>query len=340
MDLRKREIEMATADLWSIGVDLGGTKIEVAMVDAGGNIRRRLRLPTHSKDRPAIIKGEIVSAVREIQKGSESLPAGVGVGVAGQVDPQNGLVHFAPNLDWHEEPLQDDLKHALGLPVVVMNDVRAATWGEWHHGAGRGCNDLICLFVGTGIGGGVVTGGQMLTGCSNTAGELGHITVDLNGPQCTCGNRGCLEALAGGWAIARQAREAILIDSSAGAHLLKIAGGRPDAITTEIVVQAAKAGDPFARSLIDRVEEALIAGCVSLINAFNPCRLILGGGVVEGLPELLERIDRGVRQKALAAATRSFQVLPAGLKNDAGVIGAATLAILSFGKKEEWRNVK
>ena len=331
---------MARADLWSIGVDLGGTKIEVAKVDAGGNIHSRLRLPTHSKDRPAMVKAEIVSAIREIQKKSESLPDGVGVGVAGQVDPQNGLVHFAPNLDWHEEPLQDDLKHALGLPVVVMNDVRAATWGEWHHGAGQGFNDLICLFVGTGIGGGVVSGGNMLSGCSNTAGELGHITVDLNGPHCTCGNRGCLEALAGGWAIARQARKTILVDPSAGAHLLKTAGGQADAITAEIVVQAAKAGDPLARSLIDRVEEALVAGCVSLVNAFNPCCLIMGGGVVEGLPELLERIDQGVRKKALAAATQSFKVLPAGLKNDAGVIGAATLATLLFGKKEERRNVK
>mgnify|MGYP002153776267 CR=1 FL=1 len=333
------EIEMATEGLWSIGVDLGGTKIEVAMVDAGGKIRGRLRLPTHSQDPPAIIKEEIVSAVREIQKGSDSLPAGVGVGVAGQVDPQNGLVHFAPNLDWHEEPLQDDLKRALGLLVVVMNDVRAAAWGEWHHGAGRGCNDLICLFVGTGIGGGVVSGGNMLSGCSNTAGELGHITVDLNGPQCTCGNRGCLEALVGGWAIARQAREAVSTNPSLGAPLMRMAG-QEEAITAEIVSQAARAGDPLARRIIDKATEALIAGCVSLINAFNPCRLILGGGVVEGLPELLEQVDRGVRQKALAAATRSFQVIRAGLKNDAGVIGAATLAILLFGKKEEWPNVK
>ncbi len=318
--------------LWALGVDLGGTKIEVARVDADGKLVRRLRRPTNIQGGPAAVKAEIVAAVRDLREGASSLPAGVGVGVAGQVDSQRGRVLFAPNLGWRDEPLQPDLNQALGLPVVIVNDVRAATLGEWLYGAGRGCNDLICLFVGTGIGGGVVSGGQLLSGCSNTAGELGHITIDMHGPSCHCGNRGCMEALAGGWAIARQAKEAAAADEVAAASLLQMAGGQSDAITAEIVASAAKASDPLALRLIDHVAQALIAGVVSLVNAFNPCRLILGGGVIEGLPELIGRVERGMRQQALAAASEPLQVLPARLHNEAGVIGAAALAMRTLNK--------
>jgi glucokinase len=330
---------MGDRDLWAIGIDLGGTKVEVAQVDAAGRLRERLRRPTRVKDGPEAVREEIVAAVQNLRDKEASPPAGVGVGLAGQVDPEHGIVRFAPNLGWHDVPFQTDLANALSLPVVVMNDVRAATWGEWLHGAGQECNDLICLFVGTGIGGGVVSGGQMLSGCNNTAGEVGHMTIDLHGPPCTCGSRGCFEALAGGWAIAREAREAVSADPSLGASLLKIAGGEQEAITAEIVSMAARAGDPLAKRLIDRVGQALIAGCVSVVNVFNPCRLILGGGVIEGFPEFVERINRGVRLQALSAATQSLTILPAQLKNDSGVVGAAVFAMHLFAGKEGFHDV-
>jgi glucokinase len=320
-----------TARPWAIGVDLGGTKVEVAHVDAEGRVRLRLRRATDVKDGPAAVEDEIVAAVRDLQGSVGNSPIAVGVGVAGQIEPSSGVVRFAPNLDWHDMPLQADLSKTLGLPVTVTNDVRAATWGEWLYGAGQGCTDLVCLFVGTGIGGGVVSGGQMLSGCSNTAGELGHITIDLHGPLCHCGNRGCLEAQAGGWAIAQRARQAITANPIAGVSLLEMAGGQPEAITAKIVAQAAHAANPLALQLVDQVAQALVAGAVSLVNAFNPCRLILGGGVIEGLPELVERVDKGVRQSALTAACSPLQVLPAQLHNDAGVIGAAALAMRSRG---------
>ncbi len=322
---------------WAIGVDLGGTKVEVAAVDSRGNILRRVRRPTEVQGGPAAVKQEIFDLVREVSKDSPT-PAGVGVGVAGQVGADTGMVHFAPNLVWHEVPLQDDLGQALDLPVVVINDVRAATWGEWLHGAGKGCSDLICLFIGTGIGGGVVSGGYMLSGCSNTAGELGHMTIDLRGPTCHCGHRGCLEALAGGWAIARRAREAIAANPAAGEKMLAAAGIKDTAstepVTAAVVIRAAHAGDTLAQSLVDEVVQALIAGATSIINAFNPCRLILGGGVVAGMPELISRIDHGVRRYALEAATSRLEVLPAKLGNEAGVVGAASLAMKNFTSKE------
>ncbi len=312
---------------WAMGVDLGGTKVEVAQVGADGTMHQRLRRPTDVKEGVQAVEDEIVQAVRELEEEIGSTPAGVGVGVAGQVEAESGVVRFAPNLEWHDVPLQRDLSEALRLPVAVTNDVRAATWGEWLHGAGQGCDDLICLFVGTGIGSGIVSGGQMLSGCSNTAGEVGHMVVALGGPECHCGNHGCLEALAGGWAIARRAREAVEADPDAGTAMLDMAGGRPDELTAKIVAQAFHQGDSLAQKLVDEVAEALIAGVTGLVNAFNPCRLILGGGVMEGLPELLDKIDKGVREQALAAARDPLQVLPAQLENDAGVVGAAALAL-------------
>jgi glucokinase len=324
-----------TETLWSVGVDLGGTKVEVAHVDADGHLQRRLRRPTDVKDGPKAVEQEIVDAVRELVESLGSPPAGVGVGVAGQIEAGSGVVRFAPNLDWHDVPFEAELGEALGLPVVVTNDVRAAAWGEWLHGAGRGSDDLVCLFVGTGIGGGVVSGGQMLSGCSNTAGELGHMVIDLGGPACHCGNRGCLEALAGGWAIARRARETVKGEGGSGARLLQMAGGQPEAITAEMVSQAAHQGDPLAQEIVNQAAEALVAGAISLVNAFNPCRLILGGGVIEGMPEWVDRIEKGVRQRALAAAQAPLEVLPAQLHNDAGVVGSAALAMRTATERRE-----
>ncbi|HEX2769264.1 MAG TPA: ROK family protein [Geobacteraceae bacterium] len=318
---------------WSIGVDLGGTKLEVAQIDAQGRVRQRLRKPTNVKGGPSAIIEDVISSVWTLREATDSPPIGVGVGVAGQVEKETGKVTFAPNLDWRDVPLQADLQRSIDLPVIVTNDVRAATWGEWLHGAGRGCDDLLCMFVGTGVGGGVVSGGHMLAGCNNTAGEVGHITVDMNGPPCSCGNRGCLEALAGGWAITRLARETVAADPDGGRLLLEMAGGFIEEINVATIARAVRGGDPMARQLMDRAASALIAGASTLINAFNPCRLILGGGVITGVPELIGRIDKGVRGQALAAACASLIVLPAGLRTDAGVIGAAALAIRTFAVK-------
>ncbi len=320
---------------WTIGVDLGGTKIETAVVDNEGKVLARERQPTPVDQGPDGVQDAIVKTVSKLLKQVSSKGTAVGVGVAGQVDADSGTVVFAPNLKWENVALQAGLKDALKLPVAVTNDVRAATWGEWLNGAGQGCDDLVCLFIGTGIGGGIVSGGRMLSGSSNTAGELGHITVDLNGPSCNCGNRGCLEALAGGWAIARRARQAVSEEPSAGVKLLELADSRAEAITAEIVTKAALAKDPLAETIVKETTRALIAGCVGLVNAFNPARLILGGGVIHGLPELATWIDQGIRSRALKAATDHLQVLTSDLQNDAGVVGAATLAQHLFAQEEE-----
>lgn len=319
-----------TSKVLGIGVDLGGTKIAFVLADGEGRVHKQIGRPTNVKEGPASIRDRIIEAVKELREAAGSVLGGVGIGVAGQIEPGTGLVRFGPNLDWHNVPLGKELTEALEMPVVITNDVRAATWGEWVYGAGRGCDDLICMFVGTGIGGGVVMGGRMLSGCSNTAGEIGHITIDMHGPLCKCGNHGCMEALAGGWAIARRAHEAVAANPGLGVVLLDMAGGRLEDINAKIVIQAYRAGDALASQVLDEVVHALVIGSTSLANAFNPCRLIMGGGVVEGLPELVERVGEGIRKRALGAATGAVQVVRSQLGKDAGAIGAAALAMRSF----------
>ena len=173
----------------------------------------------------------------------------------------------------------------------------------------------------------MVSGGRVLSGASNAAGELGHMTVDLHGPPCHCHNHGCLEALAGGWAIARRARQAVADDPAAGANLLQMVVNRRESLTAEVVARAARAGDPLAGRIVEETLQALVAGCVGLVNAFNPTRLILGGGVIEGLPELVGKIEEGIHSRALKATLGPMKVVKSALGNDAGVIGAAALAM-------------
>lgn len=325
----KEELSMTDSQRFGIGVDLGGTKIGMALVSTSGEVLELTRMATDVHGGAEGVTRQIVGGVRELCRRAPMEPVGVGIGVAGQIEPGTGLVRFAPNLDWHDVPLKADLQTAVGMTVAVTNDVRAATWGEWLYGAGRGCEDMICMFVGTGIGGGIVTGGRILTGCSNTAGEIGHITINMNGPACTCGNRGCMEAIAGGWAIAQRTKEAISGHPRQGERLLALASGKREAITTRIVAEAALEGDLLATQIINEAAEALIAGAASLVNAFNPCRLILGGGVMEGLPHLVPQVEEGILRRALAAATEEFQVVPSALGNNAGAIGAAAYAMRS-----------
>lgn len=308
----------------TIGIDLGGTKIDIGVVDAAGKILRRELIKT-SKIGPEAVVDDIYEAVQKLIQKNEHLEA-AGVGMAGQIDSKTGNVHFAPNLGWNHFPLGSDLAKKLQIPVKVTNDVRAAAWGEWLYGAGRGSKDLICLFIGTGIGAGIVSDGKMLIGNSNAAGEVGHMTIDLNGPLCSCGNRGCFEAFAGGWAIARRAKEIISYDSVEGKKFLDLIGCEVDQVTGRHVIEAYQQKSPLAKKVIEEVKEALIAGVANLVNAFNPEKIILGGGIITGAPFFIDVIREGVPKRALKATSENLQVVRAELKGDAGVIGAGAFA--------------
>lgn len=314
-------------DSLALGVDLGGTKIEIALVDCAGKVVDRTRLLTQPDQGAEAVLAEVGLCLTErYLKKSGGTIFGLGIGVAGQVDPESGLVRYAPNLRWHNTPVRQQLEDRLGVPVVVMNDVQAVTYGEWIHGAGQNIANLVCLFIGTGVGGGIVADGRLLIGCSGNAGELGHLTIDRNGPQCSCGSHGCLEALVGGWAIARLARKRVETEGKEGAGLRWLAGGSIESITAEVVGEGFRQGDPLARQLVEEVGQALGVGLTSIANAFNPELIILGGGVLEGLPELLDFSEREMRARALEAASRPLRIVRAALGPDAGAVGAATRA--------------
>jgi len=309
----------------TIGLDLGGTKIEMALVDATGHIVVSRRQPTHPEKGPDAVIANIVACVRDCQVEAKKTAQGLGIGVAGQLD-RMGTLRFSPNLPgWCDVPLRAKLEDALSMPVVITNDVRATTWGEWQHGAGQGVDDMVCLFVGTGIGGGVVSGGRLIDGCSNTAGELGHMTIVAGGRRCHCPNQGCLEAYAGGWAIAKRAQEAVRTNPQDGQRLVALAKGL-EQISAATVTQACSEGDPLACHLVEETAQYLAAGAVAIVNAFNPCLLILGGGVIQGRPEYISAVASIVRENALPTAVEGLRIMMAALGDKAGVIGAATLA--------------
>jgi glucokinase len=308
----------------SLGVDLGGTKIALGVVDRSGTILDVARIPTRAERPAAEIIGDIVGCVDD--HWGERLPRSrpLGIGVAGQVDPE-GTVLFGPNLNWHDVPLRARLGRALGRPVTVLNDVQAAAYGEWKHGAGRGCDELVCLFVGTGVGGGIVAGGRLRTGATGTAGELGHLTVERDGRKCRCPNSGCLEAYAGGWAIAERAQDAVRSSPERASTLLAIAGNAA-ALSSQSVEEAYRAGDPLAQELVEETMSYLVCGLVSITNGLNPQRIVLGGGVLEGFRSLIPSLERQVRRRALAAAAEGLRIVPASLGGESGLVGAATFA--------------
>jgi len=308
----------------TLGVDLGGTKLNVGLVDAAGRLLSVHKSMINISKEPETVIADISAGVEVCLSKTGQEAKALGIGVAAQVD-QKGVVRGSPNLGWRNVPLKKKLEKQLGLPVFVTNDVRAATWGEWRYGSGRGVDDLAVLFVGTGVGGGIITGGKLLTGCTNSGGELGHITIVFDGRKCRCPNNGCLEAYVGGWAIAERAQETIRTLSNKGRRLLALAGSI-NRVTAVTVSQAYREGDLLARLLVEETGQYLAAGVVSIVNAFNPCVLVLGGGVIEGIPELIQMVREFTRNMALEASVEELKIVKAALGVDAVVIGAAALA--------------
>jgi len=311
----------------AIGVDMGGTKIEACVVDEKGRVLRggRAQTPVEAGEE-AVVK----RLVEMIEGFVESGIAIIGVGAAGQID-KAGRITASPNLPFRRYPLRERLEKELALPVLVCNDVQAAAYGEWRFGAGVGARELVALFVGTGIGGAVISRGRLLKGCTGSFGELGHTTLVAFGRRCRCRNLGCLEAYAGGWAIAERAQEAVAREPEKGKALIAIAGG-VESITAETVGKAYAQGDGLAKAIVDETGRYLAAGVVGIANAFNPCLLVLGGGVVEGIPELVRYVEEGLRRHALAPNAACLKVVRSELGARAGAIGAAVLALAKAGE--------
>ncbi len=311
----------------TLGIDIGGTKVGVALVDAHGNVLSGDRFSSGIELSPDGFISQTLLLAQQLQSATGGEIDAVGVGAAGQIEPGTGIVRESPNLvQLGNFPLKSRLEEAFSVPAFVTNDVRAAAFGEWQRGAGQGVSDLVALFVGTGVGGGIIHDNRVVVGATGTAGEVGHMTIDMNGAPCRCRNRGCLESLCGGWAIALRTQQAIASSPSEGAAILGLCGGSVDEITASTVSQAFHNGDPLAVRIIEETARALAAGITSLVHAFNPRMVVLGGGVIEGTPELIDMAREQVFQSALSAATGPLEIVKAHLGGDAIVIGAALMA--------------
>jgi glucokinase len=318
-----------TANRLRLGVDLGGTNARAALVDeATGAVVASLKRP-HEARTPIAVARSVAEAVRAVAaEAGVTLAAlgGAGVGVAGQCLGATGVVLNAPNLGWRDVPFGDLLRAELGLPVRIVNDLSAAAWGERAFGAARGVDDAALVFVGSGVGSGLILGGRLHEGGSGVAGELGHVKVTPRGAQprrCGCGEWGCLEAYVGGMNLAARLRDDVA--AGQGAAVLAAAGGDPAQLGASAVEAAYAQGDPWARERWAEVGELLGTAMANLVTLLNPGRLVLGGGVLLGCPNL-ERIARAhLGDRVSRSARRALSVERALLGDDAGVVGAALL---------------
>jgi glucokinase len=316
----------------AIGVDAGGTKIEGLLVDTsnvGGPILDRRVAETPAQD-PEAAAQRIVAVAQELMAGRDDVAA-IGVGAAGIVSLE-GTIRFAPNLAWRELPLRELVARAVGLPTYVDNDANVAAWGEYRFGAGRGCTDMLLVTVGTGIGGGIVSGGKLFRGTHGFAGEIGHVIVEPNGPLCGCGNRGCWEQVAAGRAIDRLGREA------AGEHpesrLAELSSGDPSKVDGRMVTKAATAGDLVAAGVLAEVGRRLGEGIAGLVNVLDPEIVVIGGGAINAGDLLLDPAREAFRATVEALDHRpNVRLVAALLGNDAGAVGAADLAVHEVSKR-------
>jgi len=248
----------------------------------------------------------------------------LGVGSPGTLDSA-GVVYNSPNLAWHGVPLKKMLEDMSGMPVVADNDANLAALGEYRFGAGRGARHMVYVTVSTGIGGGLIIGGQIYRGAGGGAGEAGHMVVDPGGPLCGCGRRGCLEALSSGTAIAARARE--LVAAGKGEIILREAGGNSGEITSVTVGKAARGGDPEATGIIVQAGTYLGMGMAGVVNLLNPDRLVLGGGALKTSPLFWDSMYRELSARALRSSLDSTGVVAAGLGSRSGLMGAVSLAL-------------
>ncbi|MCM1265302.1 MAG: ROK family protein [Candidatus Gastranaerophilales bacterium] len=308
-----------------IGIDVGGTNVKIALVNEKGSIIYSNSIPTRAEMGYEYTINNMKEAIRDLLKETQSSAKdieGMGFGFPGQIDCKNGIVRLAPNIPgWVDVPIAEIMEKEFGIPTRVDNDVRCAALGELNFGAGVGCENLICITVGTGIGSGLIINGKLVRGASNAAGEIGHIKLDMTGgPLCGCGDRGCLEAFASGPSIVAMAEEYIKGGKSTKYREL----ANPE-ITPYIVSEAAKQGDPVAQRIFTIVGEYIGIGLASVVNLLNPEKIIIGGGVAAAGDILMNPIKETLVKRAMKIAGSTVQVVPAELGNTAGVIGASLL---------------
>ncbi|AJY73461.1 ROK family protein [Paenibacillus beijingensis] len=312
-----------------LGIDLGGTKMLAALVDPEGRVIDHMQAATLADQGSERVISRLIALAEALidkhsdEGGSKLRICGIGIAVAGILDPQEGTVLLATNLGWRDVPVGRMLEQRFSCPVQVLNDANAAALGEWMAGAGAGTKNMVFVTVSTGIGGGIISEGKLLLGASNSAAELGHISIDRNGPLCACGNRGCVEVYASGTWIAGRVQDDIARGSRLPEAVVAAAGGDPDRISAKHVTAAAQDGNEYAKQKLADAGAALGAGLVTFIHLLNPEMIVLGGGVSESGPLLFDSMLQVVREYGIPGMVDNVRFTGAGLGLFAGAVGAA-----------------
>ena len=311
------------------GIDLGGTKVLALVGMADGQVLGKALVSTPADQGPERVVKTMADAAREAVRQAGTEPgseAAVGVAAAGAIDRQRGVVVHSPNLKgWDQVPLREMLSEAMGRRVVIVNDANLAALGEHRYGAGRGVRNLLYMTVSTGVGGGIIIDNALYQGDHGFAGEIGHITINAGGVSCACGNRGCLETLVSGTALARETRRRLEAgEKSLLGDIPRDEGGA--ALTAEHLFAAFHKGDSVARSVVDEAVHYLAPGLQSLVNIFDPGKFIIGGGLSHEWESYIQPAIALMRERSFAGVGRELQVVPPELGVNAGALGAIAVA--------------
>ena len=317
------------ADRSVLAIDFGGTQIRAALITPDLAVHARRSVPTRDEDGVEAVIARICEAAAEVRGEARAAglpePIGVGLSAPGPLDPWRGVVVAPPNLAaWHDVQLAARVNEALDLPVFLERDTNVAVLAEWRHGAARGSGTAVYITISTGIGGGAIVDGRPLVGPDGTAGEMGHIVVELDGPVCGCGGAGHVEAIASGTALERETRA--LLARGDSPRLAELAAGGAE-LDAALLARAADRGDAAASAVLARAWTAIGAMCASLVNVLNPDVIVIGGTIAEHRPELLEVARQEIARRAFALPASRVRVVPAELGDDVSLIG--TLAIVN-----------
>ena len=318
-------VEMFVAERKVIAVDLGGTHIRVGVVSESGDLDHHERVATRAELGPHAVIGRMAEQIMAtVEKAGLSPDVPVGVASPGPLNPKTGTVLYTPNLPgWRSVPFVHLLEAQIGRKVYLANDGNCGALGEIRFGSARGVEDLIYFALGTGVGGGVVSGGRLIDGVRGLGAEVGHLGIAMDGPRCTCGSIGCLEAFVSGWAIKREAEA---VATTADGDLIREMAGDGE-IHAGIVARAADAGDPAARQILNRAGRALGAAMGALTNVFNPAMIVVGGGVATIGEHLLTPARETMLSYSFVDMRNDVSIAYSALGNDTGIYGAAALAL-------------
>lgn len=308
-----------------VGVDLGGTQIRAVLTDAEGNKIARAQRLTKAEKGPKAVIDRILKTIEDVLAKADREVAGIGIGAPGPIDPTTGTLYDPPNLPgWEAISLTERIEEAFRRPVLAGNDANVAALGEHRFGAGQGVDDLVYVTVSTGIGGGIISHGRLLTGARGFAGEIGHQTLKPDGPLCGCGQPGHLEALASGTAIGRDARQAIR--DGARSAMTELAGSVEN-ITAKTAAEAAARGDATALEIVRQAAFYIGLGLTNVIHLIEPERIVIGGGVSQAGDFLFEPIRETVSHSLMSDVYQGVEIVPAALGDDVGLLGAVALVL-------------